>query len=199
MQLQLNNFFEQQKLLYELQFGFRLKTSTNHALISIVDKIQSNLDKGLSCGVFLDLQKAFDTVDHKILLTKLEHYGIKGNALNWFHSYLVNRKQFVQVNNTSSKTNSVSDGVPQGSILGPLLFIIFINDLHRAIPNSTVHHFADNTNLLLSSKSLKKLKLNINHDLTCLCEWLRSYKLSLNVSKTELIVFNRPNTKLDYK
>ena len=67
----------------------------------------------------MNLQKAFDTVDHKILLTKLEHYGIKGNALNWFHSYLVNRKQFVQVNNTSSKTNSVSDGVPQGSVLGP--------------------------------------------------------------------------------
>ena len=198
--IQLSDFFEHEKLLYELQFGFRLKTSTNHALISIVDKIQSNIEKGLiSCGKFVDLQKAFDTVDHSILISKLSNYGVRGKALIWFHSYLTDRKQFVYVNNIYSKTEFITDGVPQGSILGPLLFIIFINDLHLAIPYSKVHHFADDTNLLLSNKSLKKLTLNINHDLTCLCEWLRSNKLALNVSKTEVIIFKRPNTKLNYK
>ena len=161
--------------------------------ISIVDKIQTNLDKGsLSCGVFVDLQKAFDTVDHSILVRKLSHYGIKGTALKWFKSYLTNRTQFVQVNNVSSDTNPIKYGVPQGSVLGPILFIMFINDLHHAIPNSTVHHFADDTNLLLSNKSLKKLTQNINHDLTCLCEWLRSNKVALNVDKTEAIIFKKP-------
>ena len=93
----------------------------------------------------------------------------------------------------------MNDVWPQGAVLGPFLFIIFINDLHCAIPNSTVHHFADDTNLLLSNKSLKKLTLNINHDLSCLCEWLRANKLALNVSKTEMIIFNRPNTELVFK
>ena len=122
--------------------------------------------------VFLLIFKKLLTLDHDILLQKLNHYGIKGTSYKWFQSYLTNRKQFVYVNKTSSETKAISDRVSQGSILGPLLFIIFINDLHCAIPNSLVHHFADDTNLLLSNKSLKKLTLNINHDLTCLCKWL---------------------------
>ena len=197
---QLYNFLDHENLLYDLQFGFRLKTSTNHALISIIDKIQTNQDNGLlSCGVFVDLQKAFDTVDHSILVTKLNHYGVRGPSLEWFKSYMSDRNQFVHVNNVSSTTKPVKHGVPQGSVLGPLLFIIFINDLHRAISNSTVHHFADDTNLLLSNKSLKKLTLNMNHDLTCLCEWLRSNKVALNVDKTEVIIFKKPYTKLNFK
>ena len=200
MHSQLYEFFERSNLFYDLQFGFRLNSSTNHALISIIDKIQSNLDKGLlTCGVFVDLKKAFYTVDHHILIEKLKHYGVRGSPLNWFFSYFENRSQFVRVNGNSSNTNSIEFGVPQGSILGPLLFTIFINDLYRAIPNSVIHQFADDTNFLLSDLSLKKLILKMNHDLTCLCKWLRANKLALNVTKTELIIFKRPGTTLNIK
>ena len=178
------NFLDSFKCLYELQFGFRSNTSTNHALISITETIREAIASGsFACGVFIDLQKAFDTVDHSILLSKLYHYGIRGASYQWFKSYLSDRKQFVSINGFNSSPLSVKCGVPQGSILGPLIFLIYINDLHQSIKTSTVHHFADDTNILHINKSYKKLCLNINHDLTCLSNWLRANKLALNVKK----------------
>ena len=136
-------------IIYDLQFGFRKKYSTNHALLSIVEKIRTSLDKGLfACGVFVDLEKAFDTVNHQILLSKLDHYGIRGKANDWIKSYLSNREQFVNLNDFTSSKNPIKCGVPQGSILGPLLFIIYINDMNKAIKDCITHHFADDTNLL---------------------------------------------------
>ena len=190
------NFLDTFKCLYELQFGFRSNTSTNHALISITETIREAIDSGsFACGVFIDLQKAFDTVDHNILLSKLYHYGIRGASYQWFKSYLSDRKQFVSINGFNSSPLSVKCGVPQGSILGPLLFLIYINDLHQSIKKSTVHHFADDTNILHINKSYKKLCLNINHDLTCLSNWLRANKLALNVKKNRnsSISFNKKN------
>ena len=127
----------------------------------------------------------------------LEHYGVRGVSNEWFRSYLTGRKQFVTINGTDSKTISVNIGVPQGSVLGPLLFLVYMNDLHAAIKNSTVHHFADDTNLLITDFSIKKINKLLNSDLKSLCNWLKSNKISLNVAKTELIVFRHPNKQIN--
>jgi len=193
------SFLNINNCIYELQFGFRAKYSTNHALISLTEKIREALDSGkLACGVFIDLQKAFDTVDHDILLKKLEFYGVRGLTNDWFRSYLTDRYQFTSINGFDSNHNKMKYGVPQGSVLGPLLFLIYINDLHKAIHFSVVHHFADDTNLLVSDFSIKKIQKQINHDLKALCKWLRANKISLNASKTELLVFRHPKKKIEF-
>ena len=155
----LYSFLNLHNCIYELQFGFRAKHSTDHALISLTEMIREALDSGcFAGGIFIDLQKAFDTVDHHILLDKLNYYGIRGLANKWFKSYLSNRQQFVSINGYNSNTMLMKYGVPQGSVLGPLLFLIYINDLHKATKVSKIHHFADDTNLLVVGKTLKKFK-----------------------------------------
>ena len=116
------------------------------------------LDNGsFACGVSIDLQKAFDTVNHDVLLSKLNHYSIRGVAFDWFKSCLSNRTQYATINNERCEIQTIKYGVPQDSILGPLLFLIYINDLRRLIKNSKMHHFADDTNLLYASSSLKDI------------------------------------------
>ena len=138
----------------------------------------------------------YDTVNHEILLEKLKYYGIKETSNNWFKSYLCERLQYTQIKDSESSLKAVSHGVPQGSILGPLLFIIFINDMYTTVKHSKVHHYADDTNFLLTSHSLKKINRQINHDLFLITHWLRASKISLNTTKTEIIIFRpkkRPN------
>ena len=143
-----------------MRFGFRQIFSASHALINLTKNIRQALDEGyIGCGIFVDLQKAFDTVDHEILLSKLDCYGIRGTSDNWFKSYLSNCKQFVSLNDYDCGLAGMNCGVPQGSFLGPLLFLLYINDLNQAIKFCKVHHFADNTNLLYLGKSIKRLKI----------------------------------------
>ena len=199
MYSRLYGFLNIYNCLNELQFGFRAGNSTAHALLSITEKIRNALDNDqFACGVFIDLRKAFDTVDHEILIKKLEHYGARGIPKHWFCSYLNNRKQFVSINGFKSSLESISCGVPQGSVLGPLLFLIYINDLSCSIKYSTVYHFADDTNLLCINKSLKSLCNKINYDLKKLTDWLNGNRISLNTDKTEFVIFRKPRKKINF-
>ena len=192
----LYNFLERHQCIYPLQFGFRRRHSTDHALIEITETIRQALDnKKFACGIFIDLQKAFDTVNHDILIDKLEYYGVRGIAKGWFTSYLKNRSQFVSVLGFESQNRLIMHGVPQGSVLGPLLFLIYINDLHSSIKNSKVHHFADDTNLLHIGTSPTKMEKSINQDLKNLHKWLLANKISLNCDKTEVMFFHKPGDK----
>ena len=149
---------ERNNVFYNLQFGFRYGHSTTLALLEITEKIREVCHKGLfSCGVFLHFKKAFDTISHPILILKLQYYGVRGISSNWFQSFLTNKKQFTSANDYNSPYQQITHSVPQGSVLGPLLFILFINVLHLSVKDRKVHHFADDTNLLFSNKSLKKI------------------------------------------
>ena len=133
-----------------------------------------------------------------ILLDKLNYYGARGSTNAWFRSYLCNRKQIVSVIGFKSNSKVVKYGVPQGSVLDPLLFLIYINDLHMSINNSSVHHFADDTNLLYINKPLKNIGSRINSDLRGLTDWLKANRISLNISKTEFILFRNRNKTINY-
>ena len=183
---------------YLLQFGFRQNYSTTHALISLTETIRKYLDEGkFAFGIFVDLQLSFDTVGHDILLTNLAHYGVRGLANDWFKSYLSDRKQFVSINGHDSNLAFVLYGVPQGSVLGPLLFLIYINYLNQAMKFCKVHHFADDTNLLHFSKSMTKLNKYINLDMKISTDWLNANNISLNVQKTELVILKHQRKKID--
>ena len=170
---------------------------TSHALINVTENIRKALDDGnIGCGFFVDSQKVFVTVDQKTLLAKLNHYGIRGVSDDWFKSYLSNRNQCVSINGYESGLAALNCGVPQGSVLGPLLFLLYINDLNQAIKFCKVHHFADDTNLLCLSNSIKKLNKLVNADLKYLVNWLNANKISLNVKKTEVVIFKSKKKKI---
>ena len=189
----LYNFLIRNELLYNSQYGFRSGHSTINAITEFVGKIIDGFEnKKLTLGVFFDLSKAFDTIDHNILLSKLNRYGIRGTSLNWFKSYLDCRSQRVKNGEKSSYVSTVvpvTCGVPQGSVLGPLLFLIYMNDIHSNLVHSSCILFADDTTLYYTGKNLAEIIDYIKVDLNILSDWFKANKLSLNVSKTNAILF----------
>ena len=201
MYKRLKSFIDMNDIFFNSQYGFRENHSTQHAILDILSKIQNNMDKGLySCGIFIDLKKAFDTVDHTILLYKLHHYGFRGIINNWFASYLSGRTQSTQIGSSAvSRKERIVCGVPQGSVLGPLLFLIYVNDMYRSSNKFEFYLFADDTNLLLAEKDLKNLEIIANEELFNLYEWLNSNKLSLNTAKSNFVLFHSYQRKLRHE
>ena len=187
----LNNFLKKHMVLAISQYGFQENLSTELAMLELQDRLTDILSNKQRCvGIFMDLSKAFDTLDHKILIQKLQQCGIRGIALQWFISYLNNRSQFVSINGTNSDTLSLSCGVPQGSILGPLLFLVYINDLANIITSGAPILFADDTNCIYMANNYEDLETNINRELSLISDWFRANKLALNESKTKYIIFH---------
>ena len=192
-------FLDKHNIFCPSQYGFRQNHSTVDAVTELIFNITKSMDnKEVACSVFLDLSKAFDTINHKTLLRKLEFYGIRGIALEWFRDYLTNRKQFVCYKDYNSDVLPLTCGFPQGSVLGPLLFIIYINDLPNCLKYCKCVLFADDTTVYLSSNNRNDLRTRINSDLSNLGEWFRSNKLSLNVEKTEYMVFETKQGNYDF-
>ena len=174
-------------MILDTQFGFQSNRSTNYALIDVITNSFENINKNLYTGlIFLDLTKAFDTVNHEILLLKLDHYGIRGQANDLLRAFL-KRKQFVSINNHESPLLSNDYGVPQGSTLGPLLFILYINDLPSSV-NCTPRLFADDTCSLFSAPNPSKSHFDMKKDLNDISEWFTANKLTINPFKPNLLV-----------
>ena len=182
-------FIENNKILNAKQFGFRVHHSTSMAIMQVVDKINDAVEKNeTTIGVYLDLSKAFDTIDHDILLHKLDYYGFRGIVLDWFRDYLSKRTQYVSYNDSKSDLKTILCGVPQGSILGPLLFILYINDITNTSTLLDFLLFADDTTILYSSSDIVSKIPLVNRELTEVSNWFKANKLSVNATKTNYMI-----------
>ena len=191
MHKRLSNYLKKYKILYDHQFGFQKGKSTEDAALDLYRNIIKAIEKHeKTCAIFLDFAKAFDTVNHDILRGEMEHYGIRRESLEWFKSYLENRKQCFNINRNSSKFSDLTCGVPQGSALGPLLFLFYINDTYASAPKVSFHLFADDTCLFYCNKNLETLEKNDNVALINISNWLKANKFTLNVKKSHLLIFN---------
>ena len=186
----LSTYINKSSILHQSQHGFQHGHSTFMALLDMEDRISRAIDSNeYSVGIFLDLAKAFDTVDHAILLKKMSNYGIRGTQLKWFYSYFENRTQRVMCNGVLSAIGYISYGVPQGSNLGPLLFLLYINDLANVSSTLFFILFADDTNIFYSHRSWQTLMETINTELENVNNWFSANRLTLNLDKTNFILF----------
>jgi hypothetical protein len=189
-----DSFLSKYKILTPCQFGFRSGRSTADAVLEFCDTIYNTVNLGGSVlSVFLDFSKAFDTVNHQILLSKLDHYGVRGLAHDWFRSYLSNRSQYVEVNCIRSEPTFMSHGVPQGSTLGPLLFLLYVNDMNNSSNVLQFVHFADDTTVSLPCESVGLGAGIMNSELSRVDAWLATNRLSLNIKKSSYMLFSATN------
>ena len=187
--IQLEIYLKENDLFYKFQSGFRTSFSTDTCLTYLTDYIRHDMDNGLYTGmVMIDLQKAFDTVNHSLLSDKLQALGLNNVSVSWFDSYLANRTQKVDINGTFSKPRMVPCGVPQGYLLGPLLFLIYVNDMKSAVKCKLIL-YADDSALLVSGEDIKAIQETLGKELCALSSWLVDNKLSLHLGKTESILF----------
>ena len=188
----INNYLEKYRLISDKQFGFRQNSSSSHAISNIYEKLIKNSDAGMyNCCIFLYLTKAFDTVNHDVLLHKMENFcGFRGLALKQIQSYLSNRKQYTKMKNCKFDLTKIEYGVPQGSSLGPLLFLLYVNDLPLASQFDTIL-FANDTVLAMSDNNLFKLQNRVNTELRKIDFWMKKNKLQLNYFKTHYLVLDK--------
>ena len=204
MSSRMNLFIKEKNLISVNQFGFRANRSTADAALEFVNETVDAVDnKGYSIAVFLDLKKAFDTVNHTILLNKMERMGFRGMVLEWFRSYLSGRRISVYANGTLSDERNVNIGLPQGAVCSPLLFLMYINDMSNVCSDLKCVQFADDTTLFLTGDNLPDLTQRVNNDLKVIDQWLISNRLSLNIAKTKFMIFthniNLPNVNLEIR
>ena len=189
------NFIEPK--LSDNQYGFRRNRSTIDLLTLFTGKILTSIDQGqFTAAVFLDLSKAFDSISHEILIKKLSNYGIRGTALKWFENYLKDRKIIVKVNNEFSDMKTISWGVPQGSVVGPLCYIIYTNDIYQST-NCEIVSFADDTTIFVKNKNPTNTKNELVTALKSVVNWFRVNKLCLNLNKSNYIIFRSSRKQLE--
>ena len=182
-------YLQQHNLLSIYQSGFRSLHSTSMCLADVTNTLLQNIDKGQLTGlVFLDLKKAFDTLDHRVLLNKLTSLGFNKASVQWFNTYLTDRSQSVVVNGSTSEPQPILFGVPQGSLIGPLLFIFYINDLLSVVSHCKIQLYADDTLLCISSSSVTDIEFMLSEDIRHIIEWLNNNFLYLNYSKTKIML-----------
>lgn len=188
--IRLNTFLNEFKILSNSQYGFRPNHSTATAIMELTEEITNAIDKKhYLVSIFVALQKAFDTLDHKILLHKLYKYGIRGVAHQWVTSYLKNRSQFVEIANIKSNNCNITCGVPQGSVLGPILFLLYVNDIVSVSQLLRCILFADDTTLFYSGKNIKDVLQIVENEFQKIMKWFNANTLSLNISKTKFMIF----------